>query len=66
MESYTAGEARLHMRDILSAAERGEQVVIKRYETPTALVVPIEWAERARAALGELPLDITEPKENVR
>jgi antitoxin (DNA-binding transcriptional repressor) of toxin-antitoxin stability system len=51
------------MREILSAVERGDQVVIRRYETPTALVVPIEWAERARAALGEPPLDIAEPKE---
>ena len=40
--------------------------MIKRYETPTALVVPIAWAERARAALGEPPLDITVPGENDR
>lgn len=58
MESYTAGDARLRMRDILSTVERGEQVLITRYETPTAVMVPIEWAERARAALGEPPLDL--------
>lgn len=58
MESYTAGDARLKMREILSAVERGEQVLITRYETPTAVVVPVEWAERARTALGEPPLDI--------
>lgn len=58
MESYQSHEARLKMREILSAVERGEFVEITRYETPTALVVPIEWAKRARAALGEPPLDL--------
>lgn len=53
MESYTAGEARLHMRDILGAVERGERVMITRYSTPTAVVVPDEWFRRAQAALGE-------------
>lgn len=49
MKSYTSGEARLKMRDILSAVERGEQVVITRYETPTALVVPFD------APPGDIP-----------
>ena len=53
MESYTAGDARLHMRDILSAVDRGERVMITRYKTPTAVVVSDEWFRRAQAALGE-------------
>jgi antitoxin (DNA-binding transcriptional repressor) of toxin-antitoxin stability system len=43
MESYRANEARLKMRDILTAVERGEHVQIQRYDTPTAVVVPVDW-----------------------
>jgi len=53
MESYAAGLARRHIREILSAVERGEKVMITRYKTPTAVVVPDEWFRRAQAALGE-------------
>jgi antitoxin (DNA-binding transcriptional repressor) of toxin-antitoxin stability system len=52
MRSYQSHDARLKMRDILSAVERGEHVEIKRYDTPTAIVVSPEWYERAVAALG--------------
>ena len=51
MESYHANEARLKMRDILTAVERGEHIEIKRYDTPTAVVVPREWHDEAAAAL---------------
>ena len=49
MESYHANEARLKMRDILTAVERGEHIEIKRYETPTAVVVPVGWYETVTA-----------------
>ena len=52
METYRANEARLKMRDILTAVERGEHVQIQRYDTPTAIVVPVEWYEHQRAALA--------------
>ena len=51
METYRANEARLKMRDILTAVERGEHVQIQRYDTPTAIVVPVEWHDEAAAAL---------------
>lgn len=43
MESYHANEARLKMRDILTSVERGEHIELKRYDTPTAIVVPVDW-----------------------
>ena len=52
MKSYRADAARREMRDILTAVERGEQIEIKRYETPTAIVVPVEWHDKAAAALA--------------
>jgi antitoxin (DNA-binding transcriptional repressor) of toxin-antitoxin stability system len=51
MDSYGANEARLKMRDILTAVERGEHVELKRYDTPTGVIVPKDWYERARQAL---------------
>ena len=53
MKSYRANEARLKMRDVLSAVERGEHVEIQRYDTPTAIVVSPRWFHQALAALGE-------------
>jgi len=52
MKSYRADAARREMRDILTAVERGEHIEIKRYDTPTAIVVPPEWYEHQRAALA--------------
>lgn len=43
MKSYRADAARREMRDILTAVEHGEPVEIKRYDTPTAIVVPVDW-----------------------
>jgi antitoxin (DNA-binding transcriptional repressor) of toxin-antitoxin stability system len=51
MESYRANDARLKMREILSAVERGEHIELKRYDTPTGVIVPLDWYERAKAAL---------------
>jgi antitoxin (DNA-binding transcriptional repressor) of toxin-antitoxin stability system len=53
MRSYQSHDARLKMREILGAVERGETVEIRRYDTPTAIVVSPEWFKRAQAALGE-------------
>jgi len=52
MKSYQSGDARLKMREILTAVERGEHIGILRYDTPTAIVVPPEWYEHTRAALA--------------
>jgi antitoxin (DNA-binding transcriptional repressor) of toxin-antitoxin stability system len=51
MRKYRAAEARLKMREILTAVEQGEHVAISRYATPTAIVVSPEWHEKAAAAL---------------
>jgi prevent-host-death family protein len=53
VESYTAGDARLKMRDILSAVERGERVMITRYDTPTAVVVSPAEAGEVVAEYGQ-------------
>ena len=58
MQQFSSEDARRNFRLILNDVERGEQVEITRYGKPLAALVPIEWAERARAALGEPPLDI--------
>lgn len=52
MESYGANEARLKMRDILTAVERGQHVELKKYATPTGVIVPQEWYERMLGLLG--------------
>ena len=51
MESYRANEARLKMREILTAVERGEHIELKRYDTPTGVIVPAGWYEGIQAAL---------------
>lgn len=47
MESYYASEAKIRLRDILNAADHGEPTEIKRYTTPTAIVVPVPWYQDA-------------------
>jgi prevent-host-death family protein len=42
-------EARTRFRDLLDAAERGEHVVILRYDKPVAVLVPVEWHRSALA-----------------
>ena len=53
MDSYSSEKARREMRHILTAIERGEDVQITRYDTPTAIVVPRDWYTRAKTCLGE-------------
>ncbi len=43
MYTYRANEARVKLRDILTAAEKGKPSAIMRYDTPTAAVVPWDW-----------------------
>jgi hypothetical protein len=57
MRSYQSGDARLKMREILTAVERGEHVELKRYDTPTGVIVPQEWYERAAERMTQEPGD---------
>jgi prevent-host-death family protein len=51
-------EIRRRLRPLLNSVEHdGEHVTILRYDTPAAVIVPREWYDRAREALGE-PADI--------
>jgi antitoxin (DNA-binding transcriptional repressor) of toxin-antitoxin stability system len=52
MKSYRADAARREMRDILTAVERGEHIEIKRYDTPTAIVVPPDWYDTVIAYIS--------------
>lgn len=52
MRSYQSGDARLKMREILTAVEQGEHVELQRYDTPTGVIVPIGWHSAAVAAFA--------------
>jgi antitoxin (DNA-binding transcriptional repressor) of toxin-antitoxin stability system len=54
MESYGANEARIKMRDILTAVERGDHVELRRYDTPTGVIVPASWYREVRSLLTDL------------
>jgi hypothetical protein len=60
MKSYRADAARRKMREILGAVDHDEHVEIRRYDTPSAIVVSPRWFHRALAALGE-PTPTFEP-----
>ena len=46
-------DARRKLRELLNAVEHdGEHVIILRYDTPAAVMVPVEWHKQALAALG--------------
>lgn len=46
-------EARRSFRDLLDAVEhKHEHITVLRYDKPAAVVVPVEWYEQARQALG--------------
>lgn len=48
-------EARRNLRDLLNAVEHdGEHVTILRYDTPAAVMVPVEWYRDVRAALVDI------------
>ena len=45
-------ELRRNLRPLLNSVEREQaHVTVKRYEERTAVIVPVAWYERARAAL---------------
>ena len=47
-------DARRHLRDLLNEVERdGSHITILRYDTPSAVLVPVGWHEQAEKALGE-------------
>ena len=46
-------EARRNFRDLLNSVEHdGEHVTILRYDTPAAVIVPVEWYKAAKEAGG--------------
>lgn len=48
-------EARRNFRGLLNEVEHGgTHVTILRYDTPAAVIVPVEWHRAAVARLGEL------------
>lgn len=47
-------EARSRFRDLLNDVEHdGAHVTVLRYNTPAAVIVPLDWYEQAQARLGE-------------
>jgi antitoxin (DNA-binding transcriptional repressor) of toxin-antitoxin stability system len=53
MKEYRSDEARRAFREILNEVEhQGEHVEILRYYTPAAMLVPMEWYEKALWAIG--------------
>lgn len=52
-ERVGSDEARRRFRELLNAVEHnGEHVTVLRYQTPAAVIVPVEWYERAEAEMG--------------
>lgn len=46
-------DARRRLRELLNAVEREEaHIYVLRYDTPAAVIVPVEWYEQAKAAVG--------------
>lgn len=52
MDTIPAAQARLRFRDVLDALVRGEHVGITRYDRVQGVVVPVDWYEKASAALA--------------
>jgi prevent-host-death family protein len=48
-----ASKVRNHFRRRLDAVVAGAHVIITRWGDDTAVLVPVDWYERAREALGE-------------
>jgi prevent-host-death family protein len=49
-------EVRRNLRPLLNAVEHdGEHVTILRYDTPAAVMVPVDWYKQARAAIKDAP-----------
>ena len=49
----TTVEARRDLRHLLNSVEHEKvHVRIKRYDTPTAVIVPVDWYEQAKALIA--------------
>ncbi len=53
MKQISSYQARTGFRDVLDDVMRGEHVTISRWNRPAAVMVPPDWWQRARQALGE-------------
>jgi prevent-host-death family protein len=54
VESVQSDDARRKLRDLLNRVEHdGEHITILRYQTPAAVIVPPDWYEQAKAAIGK-------------
>ena len=52
-DQWGSDEAKRNFRSLLNHVEHdGEHITILRYNTPAAVIVPVEWYEQARAALA--------------
>lgn len=52
-ESVRSDKARREFRALLNRVEHdGEHVTILRYDTPAAVIVPVEWHQAALDAIG--------------
>jgi prevent-host-death family protein len=50
----SSDEARRAWRELLNAVEHdGEHVTVLRYNIPAAVVVPVDWYERAQALIDK-------------
>jgi prevent-host-death family protein len=55
MKEYRSDEARRAFREILNEVEhQGEHVTVLRYQTPAAVVVPVEWYDAVTALVADL------------
>ncbi len=53
MKPVSSDDARRRFRELVNDVEiRGEHVTIMRYNTPAAVIVPIEWYEQTLKALA--------------
>lgn len=47
-------EMRRNLRELLTEVERdGAHITITRYETPAAVMVPVDWYEQAKALVNK-------------
>jgi prevent-host-death family protein len=52
MKSRSTQDARRDLAALTDDVLRGEHVELTRYGRPVAMLVPMEWYERAKAALA--------------
>ncbi len=53
-QEVRSDDARRRLRELLNEVEHGgAHITILRYNTPSAVLVPVEWYEQAREVLGD-------------